>query len=94
MLRVSDDHTIFRVPLAYEGAGKDLDLSGAGKELAGAGNLGCFYFQLDLAPVGSERLGSGFVCVGWIALSRLCWTSVVVPVRNGVGGALDSSVLE
>ena len=29
--------------LAYEGAGKALELSGAGKELAGAGNRGAFH---------------------------------------------------
>ena len=40
---MSDDRTIFRPPLAYEGAGKDLGLSGAGKELAGAGNLGALF---------------------------------------------------
>ena len=40
---MNDDHTIFRPPLAYEGAGKDLELSGAGKELAGAGNLGALF---------------------------------------------------
>ena len=39
---MNDDHTIIRPPLAYEGAGKDLELFGAGKELAGAGNLGAF----------------------------------------------------
>ena len=43
MLRVNDDHTIFRPQLAYECAGKDLELSGAGKELAGVGNWGALF---------------------------------------------------
>ncbi len=40
---MNDDHTIFRPSLAYGGAGRDLELSGAGKELAGAGNLGALF---------------------------------------------------
>ncbi len=44
MRRIVDAARYRRIPfkLAYEGAGKDLELAGAGKELAGAGNWGTF----------------------------------------------------